>query len=208
MDFTTRLNAIRAARMRELATFLAECIPAAEWDVPADNGDTLLGLASEFGDVAAVVLLLKQGVTVNVVGRAGLSPMQAAVNNGHLAVVRALLATGASIAAPLPGGESALDFALHWGRHRIVTLLLVNGARLHDIARHSGVMVEPWMHAVERGLDQCRRVCVALLSVKRRRPLHLSHVDKFLLRELAWAVWSTRMETEWCPHMWDANGDY
>jgi hypothetical protein len=41
---------------------------------------------------------------------------------------------------------------------------------------------------------QCRKVIVTLLALKRRRIHSMSHLDRFLVKELAFAIWITRYD--------------
>jgi hypothetical protein len=49
----------------------------------------------------------------------------------------------------------------------------------------------------ERCVLRCRRAVVAMLRLKKAAKLH--HMDKFLMREIGYAIWATRYEeSSWC----------
>lgn len=71
---------------------------------------------------------------------------------------------------------------------------MANGVRLATAS--DAVLIEPWMRALEEGRLHCRRATVALLGIKRHRGV-LRRVDRFVVREIAWAVYATRQAVAW-----------
>lgn len=162
---------------------------------PGPHGTPLLHYAC--GDVAATIVLLAGGLDVNArTTTTGWSALHCAAINGHPRVVEVLCAAGADVHAGDSTGATPLDFALLASPPDLCArVLLANGARLstarHDVRRR----VKPELEAFERGVLACRAAALAMLSVKRAG--RLVYLDKYLLRELAVSVWTTRWAKEW-----------
>jgi hypothetical protein len=77
---------------------------------PDEAAITGLGAAARAGDIAAVRALLRRGVPVDAVDAQGATPLQRAVEGGHLPVLRALLSR--------PLGRAPLSDALFWAAVR------------------------------------------------------------------------------------------
>ena len=87
-----------------------------------------------------------------------------------------------------------LDLALLYcgGTARV---LIANGARLREVRQDRRRYITPELEAFERGVLRCRMIVVAMLRVKKAG--NLWRWDKFLLREVAYAVWATRAQNGW-----------
>jgi hypothetical protein len=71
-------------------------------------------------------------------------------------------------------------------------ILVANGVRLRNLSHDPLNCVSPWQRNFERGVLRCRRAVVAMLRVKKAAKLH--HVDKYLMREIGYAIWATRYD--------------
>ncbi|AZV26152.1 hypothetical protein CT157_09075 [Pseudomonas syringae] len=92
------------------------------------KGDTLLMLASYYGHVDAVQVLLKHNADPEQRNGNGQSPIAGAAFKGDLAVVKALVAGGAQIEGASFDGRTALMMAAMFNRVEIVDFLIDQGA--------------------------------------------------------------------------------
>jgi ankyrin repeat protein len=60
------------------------------------NGDNLMHIAAQLGDVATVILLVEAGMDVNRIGDMGATPLHYAYDGKHQSIIEFLLANGAS----------------------------------------------------------------------------------------------------------------
>lgn len=164
-------------------------------------GYTLLHYACQGPNVAAVKVLLQSGlVDVNARNKRGNTPAHSAATCRQPRVLEVLLcAAGADLRARGDfGGYTPIDRAL-WNAHKdggeSVRVLVANGVRLRTVHTDRLDLITPELEAFERGVLRCRSAVVAMLRVKRAGKL--MHWDKFLLREIAFAIWSTRYDTTW-----------
>lgn len=109
-----------------------------------------------------------------------------------------LCAVGADLRARDQNDYAPIDAAVAIsGERRIETLrvLLSNGVRLSTVDETYRHHITPEVEKLERSALRCRSATVALLRVKRVG--NLWRWDKFLLREVAIAIWTTRYSQEW-----------
>lgn len=92
------------------------------------KGDTLLMLASYYGHVDAVKVLLKHKADPEMRNGNGQSPIAGAAFKGDLAVVKALVEAGAEIEGSSFDGRTALMMAAMFNRVEIVDYLIGQGA--------------------------------------------------------------------------------
>jgi len=109
----------------------------------ADGGSTLLQLAAERGNLAAVEFLIARGATVNKISYEKDGNDQPALHHaargGHLAVVEALIARRACVNEGDRYCFTALQKAVYRGHAAVVELLLAHGAGSYiDERRHGG----------------------------------------------------------------------
>ncbi len=106
----------------------------------APDGYTALGLASFFGHLEIVNLLLGRGAEVNAPSRneMGVMALHSAAAAQHLAIAEVLIENGAEVNRPSAGGSTALHRAAQNGQLAMVRLLLEHGAR-PDVADDEGV---------------------------------------------------------------------
>ena len=190
-------NAFYKARNDGQLMDLLAKLPRERFGERDDNGATLLHYACCGPNVAAVVALLQSGL-------AGVNSRNAGKNTpAHLAaswkqprVLEVLCAAGADLKARSDAGNAPIDLAV-WDAHKdgSVRVLVANGVRLSTVHEYCRKYITPELEAFERGVLRCRAAVVAMLRV--RKTAQLYHVDKFLMRELAFAMWATRTTDQW-----------
>lgn len=192
-------DAFREAGMCGQLMELLVKLPWERWAERNEYGLTLLHYACVGPNVAAVKALLQSGL-VDVSARTGWgrSPAHVAASDGQPRVLEVLCAAGANLRAQNHVGLSPIDHAL-WNAHTdgsgTVRVLVANGVRLSTVRKDRREYITPELEAFERGVLRCRAVVVAMLRVKKAANLY--HVDKFLMRELAYAMWATRTCDRW-----------
>lgn len=185
-----------AAQLGRLAAYLEQHVPREQWGQQLPGTRTPLHVACEW-DPSAVVPLLLAGVDVNARTRAGATAMHVAVTNCHAEAVRAMLARGALLLATLID-STPLDYAIMWNRTPCAHVLLANGARLGSVRGGLASNVTRELRAFERGVLRCRAAVVALLALKRLGCAHVMRgLDRWVVREAAYAVWATREDKAW-----------
>lgn len=146
--------------------------------------------------MAAVVGLLASGlVDVNARNTWGVTPAHYAAEAQPPRILKVLCAAGADLRARSNSGLTPLDVALHHMGYACVRVLVANGVRLHTVHGYLRRRITPELWAFERGVLRCRAAVVAMLRVKRKANLFVW--DKFLLREMAYAIWATRCNEQW-----------
>lgn len=179
--------------MGMLAKLPREC-----WNERDSSGNSLLHYACCASHAAATVVLVQSNlVDVNARNKYGGTPLDWVVSWNRHRMVELMCALGADLRAQSEFGRSPLECAL---QHldmgcESVRVLIANGARLSTVRGSYQYYITPELEVFERAVLRCRAAVVALLRVKRVGELW--RWDKFLLRELAYAVWATRTEDEW-----------
>lgn len=187
-----------AACEHRLAQYLTERVPREQWAHLCVLGYPLLHLAASYDDVLAVVTLLRAGVPVD--QRAApfdRTAAHVAAMYGCAKSLQVLLAAGTHVHAVTTSGHALLSIALYTREQESVRVLLLGGMRLAHVDPNYRAHVEPWMWAVETGRLHCRAMVVGLLGIKRRRVRVLTNLDKFIVREVALAIWATRAQAHW-----------
>lgn len=171
--------------------------PRARWTERDRHGRTLLHFAAMFADEAAIVALIQSGQDVNARNRWHYTPAHYAAENEPPRALEVLCAAGADLRARTHIDASPLDTALGTARYddQCARVLVANGARLSTANERQRRYITPELMAFERGVLRCRAAVVAMLSVKRKANLYWW--DKFLLREIAYALWATRHNEQW-----------
>lgn len=94
------------------------------------DGFPPLALAAHFGHGEIVEELLRAGVRVDEPSQnsLGVTPLHAALSNGHVRVARTLIERGASVRAASAGGWTPLHYAADLGDAELASFLLTRGA--------------------------------------------------------------------------------
>ncbi len=174
-------------------------LPRERWAERDGSGFTLLHLACLGPNVAAAVALVRSGL-VDVSARIewGSTPAHSAASRVQPRVLEVLCAAGADLRTRTDDGFAPIDRALPFADKdggETVRVLVANGVRLSTVQKYCRKYITPKLEAFERGVLRCRAAVVAMLRVKKTAQLY--HVDKFLMRELAFAMWATRTNDQW-----------
>lgn len=181
-------RALEEARKGQLMRVL-RALPRARWTLRDRAGSTLLHYAAIGRNSEASIALLNSGlIDVNSTNIQGSTPAHfAAGTHGAHSALELLCAAGANLRARTIYERTPLDLArCSLGASENVCVLIANGCRLG----HCTSFVADSTLAFERRVLRRRTAVVALLRVKKVGQLW--RWDKFLLRELAFAVWATR----------------
>lgn len=169
-------------------------LPQIHWTSKDENGWTLLHYACVGPNVAAVKALLEYNSRdVNARDSKGDTPGHVAAKYTQSRLIEILCAVGANLRAPARENITPLDCALFNSGSddgTTVRMLLANRIRLDPVDPMCRRFVTTDLRIFERGVLRCRSIVVAMLRVKRAGKLY--HWDKFLLREMAFAIWATR----------------
>ena len=174
-------------------------LPRARWRERDSDGNTLLHFACRGPNVAAAVVLVQSGlVDVNARTKWGSAPTHWTIWCEQTRMLEVMCAAGAYLQARNNAEYTPIVYALrdvHRHRSETARVLLANGVRLSTVHEGYRDLITPELEAFERGVLRSRAAVVAMLRVKKAGQLW--RWDKFLLRELAYAVWATRTEDEW-----------
>lgn len=190
-----------SSRRSRLIQHLEAHVPRELWDQRNADGWSLMHLACRQRDGSDVRALLTRGYAdVDACTDSGWTPLHLAVSFQHPLVVQQLCRAGADVRRVTGRGHTALEMAVMSSAQGCVVALLRQGERLETVSPTLERSVARLMHlqeAVDRGCARCRRVVVALLGLKRRRGPALSIVDRWVVREIAFAVLATRFDAAW-----------
>lgn len=175
-------------------------LPRERWAERDKYGYTFLHLACCGPNVAAVVTLVQSGlVDVNARNRfEDQTSAHWAASRLQPRVMEVLCAAGADMQARDKYGNTPIVWALgyaHKDGGETARVLVANGVRLNTVLEGDLRFIRFGLVAFDRGVLRCQTAVAALLHVKRAGQLW--QWDKFLLCELAFAVWSTRRDVKW-----------
>lgn len=175
-------------------------VPPARWGERDEvSGASLLHFACSGPNMAATVALVQSGlVDVNARDKRGLTPAHMAALYSQPRALEVLCAAGADLRAQTLAGETPIDFAtgnISKGKAKAMRVLVANGVRLSTMCAEESKFISSKLWEFERRVLRCRTVAVAMLRVKKSGKLW--RWDKFLLREVACCIWSTRYDKKW-----------
>lgn len=192
---------VRVASREGRLIEILEKLPCVHWAERKKDGITLLHYAGVGANVAAAITLIMSGLLdVSARNLAGYTPAHFAATSGQPRALEVLCAAGADLWARDVYGLTLIDGALPScanDDHACVLVLLSNGVRLSTVSEHFRDRITPELVAFERGVLRCHAVAVALLGLKRRRKALMWGVDRWIVRELCFAVWATRTDKSW-----------
>jgi ankyrin repeat protein len=137
-----------AAQLGDVAKMRNLLLCGASVEERAGSGTgTPLHLASLYGHVDAVELLLQSHAHVDAKTASDWTPLHCAVGNGHLEIARKLLYAGADHKAINKQGWTPMYVAADGGRKEMVQLLLEFGACI-DQKTIGLVSKQPWLNDV------------------------------------------------------------
>lgn len=192
IDWRAFVEAGERCQMMELLAALHRT----HWGYTDANGSTLLHCACLAPNETAVRALLASGmVDINARNKWGETAVLFAASCANQSrSLELLCAAGANLHLRNDERETPIDLAITHGK-TCTYVLLANGARLKAARAASRAMITPQMRDFEQGVLRCRTAAVALTRVKHAGQLW--QWDKFLLREVAIAVWATRCAGGW-----------
>lgn len=179
---------------------LLENLPREDWNDRDSNGGTLLHFACLGPNIKAAMTLIKSKLfTANEHDKWNNTPAHFAAVHAYPSLLEILCAAGADLRALTRNGYAPIDEALgsmHMSRSIIcVHVLVANGVRLSTVHPRYRFYITREMEIFERGVLKCRKAVVALIRLKKAAKLW--HVDKYLLREIGFAIWATRYDNKW-----------
>ena len=117
---------------------------------------------------------------------------------GQPRALELLCASGATLLITENTGHTPLEFSLRHGTSiECDRVLVANGVRLGTVREEYRRHITPELEAFERGVLSCREAVVVLLGLKRRRGDVMRDVDRWVVREIAFACWATRTDRAW-----------
>lgn len=171
-------------------------VPTEQWTEKCQHsGETLLHLAC-YGPNADAALLLLRYSLVNARDAHGDTPLHNAALYDQPHMLKIMCAAGADLQITNKHGYIPLDWAIGGmtekkGDYLCARLLIAAGSRLANVHERKRGKIPLALVEFERHVLRCRSAAAALLRVKRVGQLW--KWDKFLLREIALAVWATRI---------------
>ena len=178
---------------------LLNTLPRARWaERDALDGETFLHFSAREERVDATVALLQSGlVDVNARNTSGNSAAHVAAMRGSSRVLEVLCAAGVDLRAQNQNGSSALDLAVDFCNRDCARVLVTNGMRLSTVSDTYRRYITPELEAFESGVLRCRAAVMVLLGLTRRRGDVMWALDRWVVRELCFALWATRTNVQW-----------
>lgn len=138
-------------------------------DFQDEQGRTLLTVAAQHGELAAVRGLLAQGAHPDRPGAQGKTPLGMAAWRGHELVVRELLLVGADVQRADARGQAPLHLAAQMGRLRVMSMLIQAGARTEamDLAGLTPLLAAAGMGQIQ-AMSRLNEAGVPLTQVDRQ----------------------------------------
>lgn len=166
-------------------------LPRTHWAQKNQYGQTILHYAVFYQDKAATAAICaSKSVDVNALCRDGVHPIHFAISFEAIWFIEILLAAGTNVMLTNRHQRSLLQCSLNCYTISCSRMLIANGARLRTIVKPD--TIRPELYCFEHNVLNLRSNVVALLRVKKAG--NLWRWDKFLLKEIAISVWSTRYE--------------
>lgn len=167
--------------------------PLEEWK----NLGNLVHRCCQDAKLPLVVLLrvIQAGCDLNEISRSSNTPAHEAVHWNCVAELEMLCAAGANMRILNRQSYSPLDYAICFRRDECVRVLLLYGMTLNFLHGDTMDKVTPEARALYSHVVSVRAKAIILLGIKRRRRLAAwIHIDKFLIREMAFSIWALRKE--------------
>ena len=179
-------------------------IPVELWSMRSDFRfhETLLHNACRGPNAMAVAVLIQSRmVDVNACDDMMWTAAHLAVAREQHIALEMLCAAGADLRCLDHQLHSPVDHAIghlptnNLDIHPIMRVFLANGVRLSTLNKHYVKNITPAMRLFESGILRCRQAVIAMLRLK--KAAQLWHMDRFLIREIGFAIWATRYNTIW-----------
>ena len=167
--------------------------PRERWAYRGSSGRTFLHWGCLGPNVAALVLLVQSKmVDVNARDKWGETAAHCAAKRDAFRELEIMCAAGADMHAQDNCGSTIMELAI-WNLpldSRSLRVLVANGVRLCSVREYYHRYIDLARVAFECSVLRCRTKVAALLRIKKAGKLW--RWDKFLLKEVAIAVWATR----------------
>jgi hypothetical protein len=170
-------------------------IPDNKWGEYIFHGDNVLHFM-ESDDLDVIKKFIKMGVDVNAKNRFKCTPVMMACSRGHVKNLEYYISIGANLDTPT--FIDMLHYRLICGyNHNIIRVLINNGFRINMNAYRNTLHYNE-MFNIQNATLRCRSAVVIILTLKKRAKEKFINLDKFVLREIAIALWATRkVEAVW-----------
>jgi hypothetical protein len=126
----------------------------------------------------------------------GSTLLHLAARDLNLYAIKLLFVLGADVSITTNYGASSFAVSLCHAvlNFSVPKFFVANGQRLqnHNFKKYGGANAKLHLIPYEKHVLNVRKYVVTLLALKRRRITTMVHLDRFLMKELAWAIWSTR----------------
>lgn len=174
-------------------------IPRERWADCTNHGSTLLHFACRGPNVEAVKMLIQSRmVDVEARTNGGWTPVHVAASFSQPEILEILCASKANLHEKTLSDHSAIDFPLReryvTDREKTIRVLIANGVWLNNATGDRQYITQSMVN-FEKAVRRCRSVTLGMLCVKRAAGLW--HVDRFVFREIGFAIWATRYDDEW-----------
>lgn len=146
---------------------------------------TLLDLACRAGDLPALVKLIQAGVDVDIEKN-----MLNAIKGRHVCIIEVLCSMGAKFNMTVELFH--IFYLFDAEAFECACMLVANGMRCKNIPPFHNHSIDPNIIKFEQGVLQCRSNVIVILGIKKYRVSNLKTVDRFLIREIALAVWASK----------------
>lgn len=189
MDWNRVLHHAQANTLYE---FLLS-IPKSQWfERDPSDGETFLHFATRGHNQKAAVLLIKNGLDVNLCSTNGCTAAHLAARYDKPRVIELLCAANANMHTKSNSDFTVLNYLDHLldPDSNCFRILIANGMRVKETQGARLVF--------QCGVLNARRAVVAMLYLFKTYKTILSRIGcKYMMKELAVAIWTTRCEEEW-----------
>jgi hypothetical protein len=163
-------------------------------------GKYLIHYACQNHDEKALRFLLVHGAQVDSQDRIGRTPLMHAVDAENIRCMRILLSVGCNPRLPvhtisekqITAYQRSVILIRNDMDSSTLRLFIANGMRIMKHIPPYHEFIESDVYEYEERVKECIRRIIILMSLKRRRIHSMVHLDRFLIRQLALALWTER----------------
>lgn len=194
MEWLTEYDGIYAiSHVGKLMNYLMR-LPRSDWTKRSPHGDTLLHYACDGSNKEALLTLLASGlININARNMQNMTAAFDAARSDQPQMLELLCAAGIDLTLRDIQGFTAIDWAVT--NDNCMRVLVANGIRLSTVSEEHDAWISREVKAFESGVLRCRSAVLAMLRVKKAG--RLMCWDKFLLKEMAICIWTTRYDVKW-----------
>lgn len=203
--FLSRKKVEQAARNNELIDYMTKNIHKDDWNTIICNktDNSLLHFAAYFNDLYALKKLIQNGPNVNMLNKAGQTPTGLALIKQNYDCLELLVSRNGTITEI--DVKNAVENEFAYGDdsflNECLQILMENGYYRQVLAnlKDSTDLIDTFICHIQSFRSKCKKVVITLLGIKKRRPEFWKTFDRFLIREIGLAIWSTRGDPDWEP---------